>query len=316
MITVLKNLDATSRNVLLILVGVALVTSVSSSLIGNTEASSWWEGWLQNFSTEVFGAVMTFILFEQIIGKRQDQQEKSQAQDTLKQRLTRQMGSQESSVALPAVEELRAHGWLMDGSLQQISLVGAQLKDSNLGGANFAGAILRRADLSDVNLGDANLQGAILTGANLSGSRLDFANLSEADLEGAQLQDTALVRTIMPRAKLTGANLQQANLEGTVLTHANLMDADLTDARLLGADLQHADLRGVTLTGAKLWGTQLDGADLSHANLKGAYLRRATLIGAVLTNAQFDETTILPDDTNWTPDTNMTQFTETKNENE
>lgn len=57
--------------VLLVLILVA-VGSSGASLINNTEGytAEWRSGWFQNFSTEVFGAIMTFALFELLVGGR------------------------------------------------------------------------------------------------------------------------------------------------------------------------------------------------------------------------------------------------------
>jgi hypothetical protein len=58
--------------------------------------------------------------------------------------------------------------------------------------------------------------------------------------------------------------------------------------------------------------SNLQGADLTLTNLQGADLRRTNLQGADLEVAQFDENTILPDMTKWTPDTDMKRFTDPK----
>ncbi len=106
-------------------------------------------------------------------------------------------------------------------------------------------------------------------------------------------------------ANLQGADLSMAKLQGAWLHGANLQGADL-----FGANLQGADLQGVNLEEAVLFGANLEGAILKEANLQGAYLREANLRGAYLEGATFSEKTILPDDTRWTPDTNMARFTD------
>ena len=55
-------------------------------------------------------------------------------------------------------------------------------------------------------------------------------------------------------------------------------------------NLQEADLRGANLQEANLWGANLQGADLGGAT--------------------FDENTMLPDGTKWTPGTDMGRFTD------
>lgn len=110
--------------------------------------------------------------------------------------LVRKMRSPETKLVLEAVAELRARGWLQDGSLRGVLLCHAHLE----------GADLYEADLRSVDLHQA---------------RLDGADLRLADLGGAKLT----------RTSLRGANLSQTQLEG-----ADLFKADLTDVRNLTSD--------------------------------------------------------------------------------
>src|SRR5690606_21900539 len=93
----------------------------------------------------------------------------------LKRHLIREMGGQDHGLALRATNELRAYGWLMDGSL----------KGADLLHANLQGASLQVSNLQEANLHGANLEGADLAGANLKGANLMSANLEGADLMGA-----------------------------------------------------------------------------------------------------------------------------------
>lgn len=105
--------------------------------------------------------------------------------------LIRKMRSPETKLVLEAVAELRARGWLEDGSLRGVMLCHAHLE----------GADLYRANLHSVDLHQAHLDGA---------------DLGLADLGRVKLS----------RASLRGANLSQAILAG-----ADLFKTDLTDAR-------------------------------------------------------------------------------------
>jgi hypothetical protein len=48
---------------------------------------------------------------------------------------------------------------------------------------------------------------------------------------------------------------------------------------------------------------------LIGADLRGTNFKAANLTGAILRNAQFSNKTILPDDKKWTPETDMTRYT-------
>jgi len=108
------------------------------------------------------------------------------------------------------------------------------------------------------------------------------------------LQDGAL-----QDADLRGANLHQSSLQRADLRRVHLRGANLTLADFAHADLSHAELRYANLDAASLSGTKLYGADLTLASIRRIYL----------SGAKFNEETILPDGTPWTPGTDMTRFT-------
>jgi len=256
-----------------------------------TQVIDWWawlDGALQNFSTEVVGAILTFGLIEVLVGSRKEQDERIA-------RLVKEAGSSDNVTAKNAVNELRTLQMLTthEGVLCRAILPEANLSGANLGSANLSGANLVGANLSGANLVDANLSGANLGSANLSGANLGSANLS-------------------------GANLGSANLSG-----ASLWGANLSGARLGGANLERADLRSANLEGANLGSANLSGATLEVANLSGATLEVANLSRAIINKTtKLDETTTLPDakivdhdengnrifDKHWTPDTDMSRY--------
>jgi hypothetical protein len=98
--------------------------------------------------------------------------------------------------------------------------------------------------------------------------------------------------------------------EDTTLQKAYLVDANLKGADLLEANLEGANLGGADLQRADVLGVNLEGADLRWADLQGADLQETNLQGANLDEVIFDEKTNLPDYSNWTPDPDMTRFTD------
>lgn len=139
------------------------------------------------------------------------------------------------------------------------------------------------------------------------------------------LEDGSLIRARLPRANLRGADLKKAKLDrifliGGKLSKAVLDEASLEHANLWSIDLREAMLHMAVLKNAFLLGADLRGARLVMADLRGANLNAARLEGAVLElkagfitlAAFFDENTLLPDDTHWTPETDMQRFTDSK----
>ena len=74
----------------------------------------------------------------------------------------------------------------------------ANLRESDLRGANLSGADLREADLRGANLREADLREADLSGAYLSGAYLRRANLSGADLRRANMIKSDLDFSCLP----------------------------------------------------------------------------------------------------------------------
>jgi hypothetical protein len=138
------------------------------------------------------------------------------------------------------------------------------------------------------------------------GSNVNAVALAAADnlRQRGWLRDGALREAKLLMANLRGANLRDANLEGV-----NLWGADLQGADLWGADLQRANLLLANLQGARLRFANLQGANLWGADLQGTNLLQSNLQGARLSEAWFNESTVMPDGTAWTPYLDIAQFT-------
>jgi hypothetical protein len=59
-------------------------------------------------------------------------------------------------------------------------------------------------------------------------------------------------------------------------------------------------------------GANLHGAALKGVRLQGADLRGANLEKALLDGAEFDENSVLPDGSNWTPEADLKRFIDPK----
>ena len=148
--------------------------------------------------------------------------------------LIRKLRSPHNKVAVQAVEELRARGWLSGGSLERAHLRFVHLQGADLYGAN----------LQDANLCMADLRWADLSMVNLEGARLNKADLYRADLSEANLHGAFMTRANLQGARnLAEAQLAQASrLRGATLPDGSRYDGrfnlagDIEDARILHVD--------------------------------------------------------------------------------
>lgn len=208
---------------------------------GGIISAEWMSSFMANLSTEMIGAIITFFMFNVIIGGRQE-----------RNRLIQDLGSRVNEVAIKAAEDLKAKGWLRDGALTEAILIEANLQGANLREADLQRARMQRANLQNVNLLDADLER----------SNLGYANLQNAELEGINLE-----KAILKNANLQNTNLQDANLQSANLWHANLQEANLMYSDLQGANLKEANLKGANLEEVNLKGANLEKANLEDAEL-------------------------------------------------
>lgn len=122
------------------------------------------EGFSANLFTETISVAVTVLILNRLAERRDEKRETKR----LKENLIAQMGSQVNEVAVHAVEELRRHGWLTDGSLNGANLAAAHLEGANLMFARLTGATLNYA----------HLEGAFLAGAHLEGAGLHHTQFS------------------------------------------------------------------------------------------------------------------------------------------
>lgn len=175
-----------------------------------------------NIATELASIAVTILVVARLVERSEAKLEKA--------RLIRQLRSKDPAFSSIAAEELRAHGWLADGSLAS---------------ADLAGANLTRVNLSGADLSRANLYYATIYEANLSNATLYLADLEHADLTGANLVDANL-----DLARLIDTDLSEAFLTNATLRGATLIRAKLRKANLVGADLARATIRNCDLEGA------------------------------------------------------------------
>lgn len=150
---------------------------------------------------------------------------------------------------------------------------------------------IHQMDKSSLLIGEKGLlQGQRLWNANLNGAYMPGANLKNADLSYSNMSNAYLFETDMRSAYLEGVDFTKAELFGAKFSGAYLGHAKLIEAHLESADLSDTDLEEV---------------DFSGADLTNAFMYKALLSDTI-----FNEHTILPDGTHWTPATDMDEFTD------
>ena len=182
---------------------------------------------------------------------------------------------------------------LVGRDLEDQVLSGANFVEANLSNANLAGAQLVGADLSGARLLAATLEGANLENALLLGTDLTGVNLAGANLNGANLSGANLTGANLTAVDLTQTVLKGAQLAGTELVGVNLSNSDLSAIQLTDANLNGARLNNTNLSGAVLSGADLSGARLTNSNLSGAWLNRTSLVGADLTNSDLSGSSLV-----------------------
>lgn len=187
---------------------VLLVGAVVPTVIGFI-ANPDWPSLLLNLGSEMGGGLITFILIDMIVAQRDAQDARQEQMGELRQRLVHKLGSSLNTEARRAAEELRVLGWLTDGSLEGVELIGANLEHVDLRGAALRCARMYRANLRGARLYGADLSGAFLTGCNLEGATMGRIKLDGAWMAGANLTGcNRIPRGVLPKVnRLKGATM-------------------------------------------------------------------------------------------------------------
>jgi uncharacterized protein YjbI with pentapeptide repeats len=170
------------------------------------------------------------------------------------------------------------------------SMVGAQLSNAKLRGADFGGAVLENVDLRGADIRGSIFDGAVLTNVNLEGVSLDRVSM-EGVLHGPSEKAVAKLPSLLAQVEANdsytrtfGASGARAKLDGEDLRA--LGDA-LREAGLVGATFKNACGVRVDFRGAVLVGAVFDGADLRNAQFNGADLRGCSFKNCNLNHADF-----------------------------
>jgi len=240
--TFLENIG--TRTVLIFLLFAGLIPSGMSLLINiftMSNQSIWLEGWLQNFSTEMFGGLLTFILFDLIIGQREKRREQQtrirqqQASD-----LSRLKASRSNDERQAILDEMSASDTLQYADLSGMVFNNLRFDNMNLAHANLSRIQAKQCSFINTNLSDANLEQSIFIQVNMTRSDCQGVNLERATLTNANLTGCDLMYS-----NLWGINAQGVILRNARLRHSRMWGADIRGCDLTGADYDDETLSGV-----------------------------------------------------------------------
>ncbi|MEZ4667166.1 MAG: pentapeptide repeat-containing protein [Anaerolineae bacterium] len=192
--------------------------------------------------------------------------------------LLERIRSSDEHISSRAFYELDKTGLLQDGSLRGSSFKGAILSLQSFHRVN-----LREIDFSESELWEADFRFSNLMGCLFCKAQMRAVVFEESILEYAMFDDSDL------RYARIGNDLRFTSFARANLEHA-LIDGDLRNSSMRYANLQNASI---------------DDCNLCGANFHNANLRDATLSGSA-----FDRTTILPDGTAWSFETDLMRFTD------
>jgi hypothetical protein len=128
-----------------ILVALTLVALLMTAISYVRDGVFDWRGLMGNLATELIGAVLTYLVLEQVIGRQE-------ADEQHREHLIRELENPNNGLVAEAVNELRAHGWLKDGSLAGWLIVGGNFHGLYLKDANLKGLGLYKCNLRDAQI--------------------------------------------------------------------------------------------------------------------------------------------------------------------
>ncbi len=177
------------------------------------------QGLAGNLGTELFGALITYLIIDGIIRNSTDKAD-------IKQRLIRQLENHDSGEVNSALRELYARGWLQDGSLYGWFLKRANLQKADLRNADINELGLYRCDLTEALIDEeqlavmSDLRKTIMPDGQLYDGRycltgdMNWATKAYGhDINRATPQEMADYYTVPLERYLEGQKWAKANLE-------------------------------------------------------------------------------------------------------
>jgi uncharacterized protein YjbI with pentapeptide repeats len=163
---------------------------------------------------------------------------------------------------------------LDDAELQDSSLIESSFTETQMQGANFLRAKLRRASFYLSVASRAIFDNTDLREAKLRKSLFDRAYFTNANLNHAELIDSSFIGTYFDKSSLIKANMSLSSFHQALFVSAKLDGAIIRQARLINARLDESSFKGVDLRES----------DLSYAQASGVKFNGADFTGVVITD--------------------------------
>ena len=284
---------------------------------------------LASLFPEALGIFFTVLVIDTIYHHRAEAQEIK--------RLVRQLKSEHNFIALNALEELGDR--VSKGHVSGQAFIGSDLRNAPILNADFRKSLFLYTQFMGVKI-----SGSVFVETTFEMSPLQNSKISNSIFDGSQLNGLRIQNSSFDNVSLKSCSLRNSDFTNTSLHHVDLQNSDIQSASFLlvkffycnlsGLDFSYQNLQDIQFIGCDLSNTifvnaQTFAADFSRANLTGADLRRmdldisnltgvdltdADLTHAFLTTASMDKTTILPDGSSWTPETDIARFTDPSHE--
>jgi hypothetical protein len=229
------------RFVAVILGFAGIAIGIGKGLIEGGNLGSSISGFFLNIGNDLFGIAVTVLIIDLLNEKNEEIYQK--------EKLIRELSSKDNGIAIRALVDLEARGWLRDGTLVNAILIEANLIGISLSKANLAHVSLERAILKDASLSNTDLRNANLIDVNMQNGFLQ-----EIDLENANLWKGNLSSSIFEKVNFRDATLWQTNFQGSFLNDCNFESADMRSVNLKDATIndiacfkQAARLCGATM---------------------------------------------------------------------
>lgn len=201
-----------SRHIAIFLLFIALVLGISGFRLENLV-----QDYVPNIVTECISIAITILIIEELNVRRE--------RKNLRNRLKRELWSKDQGISLRAINELREHGWISDGSLENISLPYSVLDRAELKGVVLNGADLQNSSLQRAYIGHAQLRNIDFSNANLTSTIFNHSDLTGSDFTGAITENASFEDTILIDAKFSKEQFSKVkSLEGATMPDGTIFE--------------------------------------------------------------------------------------------